>query len=1464
MALRCEECNILFDSQQLYETHKRKFCVGSSVDPSGIHSRISGTSRKRNIPPGEDFSLLPEIKTPVYSSLSAPSTPYRPKNPLPESERSLNFLGGHHHKSAPSTPRNPDEDQRDISALEREKIEQLKRFKMQQQQQRSARNLDGKHLLNGSKDLSQIPTRMRLNSPDILLRDEGTTDDRVLQLTENHRQQLSELKLRNDRLKDEKAKITERMNALGLRSGPKVLSQGSVRKQTEELDGLKRFLDFKKEEERKVGSQPSKVNVLRVAPRSPPHSSMSARSANSSLLLPRRTPREQERQRLDQLLPYHQSPQRYVDQAPGQFGQNSILHELNTLRNEYFQKGGNDPAILAQMQGLEFEAQRLQANQRQPPPAAEDPLLQQQIMSFQMANQRLEQELQLLKEERNLKERVQSPDVDPELKRLKEEHMVKIATLRQEAELLKQQTEVEKMKKELKDLRGEKPLLEVPQKSLGSPFMMSDSTADRELLPSPYDPNAGFAVFWDFILGLSESSHKCRLAAGIYQGTEIVTDVKLLPLVGTTLITNDSHTTVPPGRVAVIGVKHPFPRCLPDQSFSLVVELQANNAEDSTDPEMLFSKGWTKIDLFDMSNRLLSGRWKIPFRISPIKAFLNTYELNKIPQVGQGELYIRLVNSRDVTAQDASNPQPMQRYLYKYPPVENVRVLPPVQAPASIQGDSSPAPPQSVPSTSQPTLPSPDNPLSSVQRSESNPRTPLEDSFFGFQVDKLMNAIPGEARIKVAVYDRGEGQVLKGGNNSPVMCVTKSAVPDFLEGIYSFGLQEAKFRNTTWDSNSIVVFRLYLQPNDVSSTRNATAQAGNLLDESKLAAWTALPLALTVRSSYSRRSQQSQDRRSGSLRLNVGLHDVPLFFPPVSQVPNIPLRGAIPEQWTPYGQASLRVSIFSSTDPAPERPSSPEEFVHENDLPENVWIKNGRSSILTKEFEEGNGFDVYIDGARFLPNSVTISKVAGRVLDKNYTRIGSEIDVQAELDSDIYNPEYNARLEYREPVFPPSSILMLKVYTVESISKSLRCVGFAIIPIFLEVGTTKQPEIGASQGKVALNEGPHQVRLFGGSPDLTQPLHANIAQHLSPVPCASLLVRIVQAACHPNGRPKEGPEFKETEWKQEGLFQPKPNYADGAYYSLSCEPTLGENQIFHSMVKRQVMKTRDAIKLIGDGKAQKLKKDKVIESWIKTRLTRNMDSLPGELDTSYVALYHVMHGLKISVDAAMNLPWTNFTMATYCLSPPGSFYRGQREDPLNFTTTPLYSSTIASPVWRQGMKVFPRRIYHRYMVLIVHLYEIAADTSHNRTSLQGQAWTAVQVFNDGYVIGGSYLLPLYSGDPPEVVLNSLQSDTCVDVLSAFRRKKLIKYLEGSSVYVRLSDARRGDELPAPKINARQDYLPREKLEKYLTINPSSSLNSLVPRGMSEDELTAKLTLKFKTLTTQLLGSYQRDRQQQRT
>lgn len=50
------------------------------------------------------------------------------------------------------------------------------------------------------------------------------------------------------------------------------------------------------------------------------------------------------------------------------------------------------------------------------------------------------------------------------------------------------------------------------------------------------------------------------------------------------------------------------------------------------------------------------------------------------------------------------------------------------------------------------------------------------------------------------------------------------------------------------------------------------------------------------------------------------------------------------------------------------------------------------------------------------------------------------------------------------------------------------------------------------------------------------------------------------------------------------------------------------------------------------------------------------------------------------------------------------------------------------------------------------------------------------------------------------------------------------------------------------MKVKQDYLPKERLDKYLNVNPSSSLSSLVPRGMTEDELTMELTDKFTSVS----------------
>ena len=47
-------------------------------------------------------------------------------------------------------------------------------------------------------------------------------------------------------------------------------------------------------------------------------------------------------------------------------------------------------------------------------------------------------------------------ELSPEFQRLKAEHLEKMAGLKQESEMLKQLTEIERMKKELNELKGDK------------------------------------------------------------------------------------------------------------------------------------------------------------------------------------------------------------------------------------------------------------------------------------------------------------------------------------------------------------------------------------------------------------------------------------------------------------------------------------------------------------------------------------------------------------------------------------------------------------------------------------------------------------------------------------------------------------------------------------------------------------------------------------------------------------------------------------------------------------------------------------------------------------------------------------------------------------------------------------------------------------------------------------------------
>ena len=67
-------------------------------------------------------------------------------------------------------------------------------------------------------------------------------------------------------------------------------------------------------------------------------------------------------------------------------------------------------------------------------------------------------------------------------------------------------------------------------------------------------------MLWDFILGLPASYTRTRIAAGIYQGAEVLSDVKVMPVVGVNPLTRMHYPEIIEGGAAVLSMKHPFPR----------------------------------------------------------------------------------------------------------------------------------------------------------------------------------------------------------------------------------------------------------------------------------------------------------------------------------------------------------------------------------------------------------------------------------------------------------------------------------------------------------------------------------------------------------------------------------------------------------------------------------------------------------------------------------------------------------------------------------------------------------------------------------------------------------------------------------------------------------------------------------------------------------------------------------------
>lgn len=1246
-------------------------------------------------------------------------------------------------------------------------------------------------------------------------------DQQIKQLAENHGRQMEYLQLRNQDLEKQRQDIQRRLGELGNKGRPtggedsgQLLAELRAQEERNQraLDDLKRQL---------YDINHQRINVIEVdkgqpAPLPPP-------------------PPPVETGRKSYIYPIY-------------YG-NSMVAEISAIRQAYLQNGGNDPDILHQMAQMQAEAQNIEDQMKKHGydrrhREKKDPG---QITQLELENERLHRELMLLQEQnflaRERKKSDREEELERQLRQLREDQLRKMYELQNEINLLKNRPPVEATPRQV---------LPPPPTKADTPWLLQRPYVEVEPM-APYDQYAGFVIFYDLVLNLDPRVTACRLIVGLHGVSAQMGEPTLMPTVYTEPVTRGG-AYMSNNSNAIIGARQPVPKCPADSDLGIVVELQTSGGPASDyDKHSLITRAWTKLPLFDGKGQLIAGKFRIPFRNVPIKPYLHPSQLQNLEKFQDAELYYRVVNMRDMEVQSLVNISAANYNQYRAP------VIPP---PSQAKPPSPRVPPTASTGLGRFMIrhhkwSRQEQRLPSIQTGRVQP----QDTTIGFQVDRVKHAEGGEGKVRLTAYYASTGKLVQ-SSISPVTCSTTAVKSNFKQNYHVFGQQEATFNDVDLQGDIVLIARFYLRKRQ-SEPSGFEADQGNeatLYDEETLIAWTAIPLVLCTEN-LSVRGRRNFNPKT--MQINTGTHTLRLYTPPVpdpGQVPLEEIQGN--HDWRRYGKATLRIHIFQGNPrPGSLTPSDMSED-GEDVLPEYSWLPFERSKPCRDPFLSGDGFDVYVDGCRYLPDSVTFSKVAGRVLDRKYEVHGKDINATVNLDSDIYNPVYETKTEFRENNIPPSSTIMFKVYTVDNFYKQLTVIGYATLNVFVESGTERQPNIDKPGLQVSLNEGAHQLRLYSQGPNGVDPLTESVIRDsgVRYVPCASLLVRLTRVAKGPSGKALEQSKVPQADWLRLGLYQPRPRYTDRIYFSTKCMPSKGESKLFHSMMRRPAIKVRDAVAKIAQAKESFYRSDKNLEEYIRNKLTKG-DNKPLDIDLTFICQYNPKQGIKVAVDGATNLPWTNFTHAHICLNPPAAFYMGAPHatyDKLVFTEFLDLKSTNTSPQWRDGFKHFPSRSYHRFLTVIIHLQEVQVSVAKEnyKYGLLEQAWTALQVFTDHYCYTSTFQLPLYDGSPSPQMLKQLAREPCKDWMERNIRSGTIHLLEGGSVYVRLADGRRDDELagdaPGDKLlEVNTDYIPPEWEDKYARERPGKPLESMVPTGKTAEQFVDGLAIKFKNLVYKL-------------
>ncbi|XP_066125428.1 coiled-coil domain-containing protein 17 isoform X2 [Saccopteryx bilineata] len=352
----------------------------------------------------------------------------------------------------------------------------------------------------------------------------------------------------------------------------------------------------------------------------------------------------------------------------------TLAAEIGALREAYIRGGGRDPGVLGRIWQLQMEASSLEFQRSRTRRGRQVESTFWELLAVETENRHLEAEIMALQMQRGAGlapwgSRELQFVVNPSLSLRRREDPPRLPP-----PVAPPLPPLPHSTSNLFLSGTEKTVPRAMTRNLGlDPHFVLPTT--DVLGPAPYDPGAGLVIFYDFLRGLEASWIWVQLMTGLARDGQDTGGTTALP---PALCLPPPPAPGPIGNCAILASRQPVPRLPPSPSVSLICELQAwQGLAGARAPQ---PKAWASLVLFDRDQRALSGRWRLPLRALPLDPSLSLGQLNGIPQVGQAELFLRLVNARDAIVQTLAEVNPASAHEYQYPS--------PVSSSSSVEASS--------------------------------------------------------------------------------------------------------------------------------------------------------------------------------------------------------------------------------------------------------------------------------------------------------------------------------------------------------------------------------------------------------------------------------------------------------------------------------------------------------------------------------------------------------------------------------------------------------------------------------------------------------------------------------------------------------------------------------------------------------------------------------------------------------